>query len=32
MIDNPETLEEKMQNIQELVHQYLPDMPVEWPF
>jgi len=30
MIDNPETLEEKMQNIQELVHQYLPDMPVEW--
>ena len=30
MIDNPETLEEKMQNAEELVHQFFPDMPVEW--
>ena len=30
MIDDPQTLEEKMQNIRELVHQFLPDLPVEW--
>ncbi|MBR3142146.1 MAG: hypothetical protein IKF09_03235 [Clostridiales bacterium] len=30
MIDDPQTLEEKMQNIKELVHQFLPDLPVEW--
>ena len=30
MIDDPQTLDEKMQNIQELVHQYLPGLPVVW--
>ena len=30
MIENPQTIEEKMENITELVHQYLPDMEVQW--
>lgn len=30
MIENPVTLEEKMENIKELVHQHVPDVEVKW--